>query len=164
MPFSEGLSCVWRCAGHQNPVSLFSGPHAPSWEWPAKSRQEQTRTGAGGAKAVREGFQEEVISASGVEGSRSVREGCPRVWGVTAGSMWLEPKRRRQEVVRAGVVESPGVSPCRALTAIITLDSTLRAVGNQDIFCGWNGVTGHPENVTAEGSKIMGSKLNCTFS
>lgn len=112
------------------------------------------RTGAGGAKAVREGFQEEVISASGVEGSRSVREGCPRVWGVTAGSMWLEPKRRRQEVVRAGVVESPGVSPCRALTAIITLDSTLRAVGNQDIFCGWNGVTGHPENVTAEGPKI----------
>lgn len=38
MPFSEGLSCVWCCAGHQNPVSLFSGPHAPSWEWPAKSR------------------------------------------------------------------------------------------------------------------------------
>lgn len=94
------------------------------------------RTGAEGAKAVREGFQEEVISASGVEGSRSAREGwCPRVWGVTAGCMWLEPKRRRQEVARAGVAEPWGVSAHRALPAVLkSLNFAPRAVENQGWF------------------------------
>lgn len=36
---------------------------------------------SGDVKAVREGFHKEVISAPGQEGCRSVREGCPRVWG-----------------------------------------------------------------------------------
>ena len=37
-------------------------------------------------KAVREGFQEKVISALGDEDSRSGREGCPRGCGITAGT------------------------------------------------------------------------------
>lgn len=34
-----------------------------------------------GVKAIREGFHKEVMSAPGGEGCRSVREGCPSVWG-----------------------------------------------------------------------------------
>lgn len=86
-------------------------------------------------KVVRKGFQEEVISASGVEGSRSVRKGHQRVWEVTAGSMWPKRKRKMQEVARAGVAESPGVSLHRALTAVMKiLNSALRTVGKQGWF------------------------------
>lgn len=78
-----------------------------------QGQTEQTRTDKNrtrGLKPVREGFQEEVVSALGVQGSRSASEASRSVWGVMAGSMKLEPKRRRQEVVRAGVTESPGIS------------------------------------------------------
>lgn len=44
-------------------------------------------------------------------------------------------KRKRQEVARAGVAESPGVSLYRALTAMMKiLNSTLRTVGKQGWF------------------------------
>lgn len=86
-------------------------------------------------KAVRKGFQQEVISAPGVEGSRSVRKGHQRVCEVTAGSMRLKPKRKRQEVAKAGVAESPGVSLYGALTARMKiLNSTLRTVEKQGWF------------------------------
>lgn len=54
---------------------------------------------SGGGRAVREGFQKEIISAPGGghggKGAESLE--------VTAGSVWLNPKRKRPEVARAGL-------------------------------------------------------------
>lgn len=44
------------------------------------------RTGAGDVKTVRDGFQEVIIFAPAVEGSRSVKEVYPRVWFHVAGA------------------------------------------------------------------------------
>lgn len=73
-----------------------------------------------------------MISAPG-RGGLQVSEGrVPEGLGVAAGSMWLQPKSRRQEVARAGVAESPGESSHRALTALLkSLNAALRIVGKQ---------------------------------
>ena len=55
--------------------------------------------GSGGGRAVREGFQKEIISAPGGGHGGNGAESL----GVTAGSVWLNPKRRRPEVARAGL-------------------------------------------------------------
>lgn len=61
----------------------------------------QRRTGSGGVKAVRESSQEKAASARGMRAARQHRQGACES-GVTAGSMWLSPERRRQEVLRVG--------------------------------------------------------------
>lgn len=93
------------------------------------------RKGVWGVKAVREAFQEKVMSTSGVEDSRSAREGCLCGWGITAGCMLLSPERRRQAEVRVGDAAPSVVSSGTALTAVLkSLNSTLRAAGNQEWF------------------------------
>lgn len=114
-------------------------------------------------KAVREGFQEEVVSALGVQGSRSAREARLRVWGVMAGSMKLEPKRRRQEVVTAGVTESQVSQSTQSLGCFNNLELHSEGSRESGLSCWRKAVTGHPEHVTDEGPKIMGPKSNCTL-
>lgn len=63
------------------------------------------------------------------------REGSLCGWGVIASCMLLSPERRRWAEVRVGDATPSVVSSGTALTVMLrSLNSTLRAAGNQEWF------------------------------
>ena len=122
-PFSEGPSCVWHLSWTPGPcVTLLLSHSKLGAASPEQGQTQQTRTvgclgenRSRGAKAVREGFQEEVISASRrcapesgsdswfhVAGASKEKAGKFLLWGSRVGGVSAVPGHRFDP--RPGVV------------------------------------------------------------